>query len=289
MNGAVRNPSVILDYIDHEIEHSYDTFSPEIRAKLVDTARRQFSYQISFEDSRKMFVHYGANDVLPRRIRQILEVTDIPLPPPTEQHGPAIPKGSRRKSYPWTDAEDIRLLVAVSRFGAKDWRLIAEFVGAGRNSSQCNQRWCRALDPSISHKSWTEADDYKLMRAVEVLGKASWCQVAKIMTGRTDLQCRYRYLQLVKANDGAEKEEPKENQQLPVDLQTEHVVMNRRNSISIAMFAFDLDKMQKALPTCAKETMLPYYLESSLTPRTDPTQQYLHRLPPLLCSRVPKK
>jgi hypothetical protein len=35
--------------------------------------------------------------------------------------------------------------------------------------------------------------------------------------------------------------------------------------------------------------MLPYYLESSLEPRTDPTQQCLHRVPPLLFPRKPKR
>jgi hypothetical protein len=34
--------------------------------------------------------------------------------------------------------------------------------------------------------------------------------------------------------------------------------------------------------------MLPYYLESSLTPREDGAQECLHRVPPLLFCRKPK-
>ena len=291
MNDEARNPTVILDYISHEIAHSYDNFPPEVRAQLSEIARRQLARRISFEEAAQLFMQHCAGDALPHKIKQILEVSDVPLPPPADQQGPAVPKGTRRKSYPWTDAEDTRLLVAVSRFGAKDWRLIAEFVGAGRNSSQCNQRWCRALDPSISHKSWTEADDAKLMRAVEVLGKASWCQVAKIMTGRTDLQCRYRYLQLVKATDqgggaGAEKGEPQQN---TAEADMEMVMLRRRNSISIARFTIDLDEMEKMGHTDPKAAMIPYYLHSTLEPRADAGGRYLHRVPPLLCSRVAKK
>lgn len=288
MNDEARNPSVILDYIAHEIEHSYDNFSPEVRAKLSETARSQFARHIPFDQAVHVFVQHGAGDSLPYKIKQILEVSDVPLPPPPDQQGAAVPKGTRRKSYPWTDAEDTRLLVAVSRFGAKDWRLIAEFVGAGRNSSQCNQRWCRALDPSISHKAWTEADDAKLMRAVEVLGKASWCQVAKIMTGRTDLQCRYRYLQLVKATDQGvgEKGDPPQNS---AEADMEMMMIQRRNSISIARFTIDLDEMERMGHKDAKSAMLPYYLESTFSPRPDGGGRYLHRVPPLLCSRVAKK
>jgi hypothetical protein len=54
----------------------------------------------------------------------------------------------------------------------------------------------------------------------------------------------------------------------------------RRNSISIAPCS-EMDSL-KAVPSVP---MLPYYLESSLEPRNDPTQQYLHRVPPLLFPR----
>ena len=287
MNDEIRQPSVILDYISHEIEHSYDNFAPEVRAKLTEIARSQLVRRISFEEAVHLFMQHCAGDSLPHKIKQILEVSDVPLPPPADQHTAAVPKGTRRKSYPWTDAEDTRLLVAVSRFGAKDWRLIAEFVGAGRNSSQCNQRWCRALDPSISHKAWSDQDDAKLMRAVEVLGKASWCQVAKIMTGRTDLQCRYRYLQLVKATDHASGEKPEAQNNGDTDIDI--MQMRRRNSISIARFTIDLSEMEKMGQADTQSTRLPYYLGSSFLPRDDPAGRYLHRLPPLLCSRSSKK
>jgi hypothetical protein len=181
--------------------------------------------------------------------------------------------------------EDFRLLVAVGRFGAKDWRRISSFLGAGRRPSQCNQRWCRAIDPAISHRPWASEEDQKLLRAVEVLGTTSWCQIAKIVSGRTDLQCRYRYLQLVKRTAVPEKAEvepvvePTTVPPPPVE-----IARKRRNSISIAPFT-DLDSLKPAPAV----PMLPYYLESSLAPRNDPTHEYLHRVPPLLFLRKPDK
>jgi hypothetical protein len=191
--------------------------------------------------------------------------------------------GTRRKSYPWNDSEDLRLLVAVARFGAKDWRSIASFVGSGRTSSQCNQRWCRALDPAILHKPWTEADDRKLMRSVEVLGKASWCQIAKIMCGRTDLQCRYRYLQLAKTSETEKTAEP------PVPAPNlDDISKKRRNSISIASFTSDAE-IEKIVARPPSTIQLPHFLESSFRPREDQKPEYLHRLPPLLFPRCYKK
>jgi hypothetical protein len=290
MSGRIGpNISVVYNYIDHELEATFAGFPIDVSGQLSDAAKQFLNRQISYQTAQEIFRCHNAGVSILNKIQQILITTDIPLPAPADPN-PASPKGSRRKSYPWTDAEDIRLLVAVSRYGAKDWRLIAEFVGAGRTSAQCNQRWCRALDPEISRKPWNDSDDQRLLRAVEVLGKASWCQVAKIMTGRTDLQCRYHYLQLAKITEVAEKIETETAIPDPVPTappNVDQVAKKRRNSISIALFTgeMNLDKLTAPPPF----QMLPYYLESSLTPRDDPNQQYLHRVPPLLFARPSKK
>jgi hypothetical protein len=281
--GIFSNPSVLYHFIDHEVERSLSILPPEIQLQLSETTKRYLSGQIPLQSAQDEFMRVSANPQLLNRVHQILTAGDAPLPPP-----PAPPafsgRGSRRKTIPWSESEDLRLLVAVGRFGPKDWRKIAQFVGAGRTSAQCNQRWFRALDPAISHKPWTDVDDQQLLRAVEVLGKASWCQVAKILSGRTDLQCRYRYLQIVKVTEVSEKiEEPIPEPAAPVPID---FAKHRRNSISIALFTgeLDLDNL-KSIPSLPR---LPYYLESSLTPRDDRNQQYLHRVPPILFTRPSK-
>jgi hypothetical protein len=226
-----------------------------------------------------------AGDILIRKVEHGHEITDTPLPALPDPRIGFNPRGSRRKSYPWTDRENLRLLVAVARYGARDWRSIAAFVGAGRSSNQCNQRWCRALDPSIQHKPWSETDDQKLLRTVDVLGKASWSQIAKIITGRTDLQCRYRYLQLAKATETLEKPA---DPAPPEAGNLEEIAKKRRNSISIASLTNDVD-IEKLSARPPGFVQLPHFFESSLTPRNDPNPHYLHRLPPLLFPGTARK
>lgn len=116
---------------------------------------------------------------------------------------------TRKKAAVWTEEEDLRLLTAVSRFGNHDWRMISAFVGSGRTSSQCNQRWTRALNPSISHHPWTPQEDQKLFDLVSQMGECGWRKIASYLNGRTDLQCRHRYLQMKRTK---EKEIQKENE-----------------------------------------------------------------------------
>jgi hypothetical protein len=277
MLRSAPNVTIIFDFIDHEIDRLFANFPTEVREQFSSSTKLFFRGEQSFDDTQQLFFRNCAGDLLLRKVQDILKVTDSPLPPPSAQR--IASAGTRRKSYPWNDSEDLRLLVAVARYGAKDWRSIASFVGSGRTSSQCNQRWCRALDPAIIHKPWTETDDKRLLRAVEVLGKTSWCQIAKIMCGRTDLQCRYRYLQIAKES---------ESEKVAAEPNLEEVAKKRRNSISIASFTSDAE-IEKIMARPPSSIQLPHFLESSFRPRDDQNPKYLHRLPPLLFPRCKKK
>jgi hypothetical protein len=190
---------------------------------------------------------------------------------------------NRKKSLPWTATEDDRLVVAVNRYGARDWRKIAEYVGISRTSSQCNQRWCRALDPSITRAPWTPEEDQHLLRAVEIFGPTSWCQVNKVLRGRTDLQCRYRYVQLRRMPKADEICQAKDSGDV-IGVGQVAERHPRRNSISIAPFAPDV---MHAAPD-AQFQMLPDYLEASMKPRdtTSSDASYLHRVPPIMFPRA---
>jgi hypothetical protein len=274
------NPVVLDQYVDQELSRLLDQAPESVLPPLSDCVKRLFRGQITLDDAFRAFQPFPVAIPLLLQVQQMLEMSDSPLPGLGE---PAAPGKPRRKSYPWTLAEDLRLLVAVARFGAKDWRWISSFLGAGRSSSQCNQRWCRALDPAISHRPWEEGEDQKLLRAVEVLGKASWCQIAKIMSGRTDLQCRYRYLQLAKVSETEKTAEPPA---APPNL--DDISKKRRNSISIASFTNSVE-IEKIVARPPSTIQLPHFLESSFRPREDQNPQYLHRLPPLLFPRCYRK
>jgi myb-related protein len=56
------------------------------------------------------------------------------------------------------------------------------------------------LDPAITKGRWTAEEDSKLLAVIRKYGSRNWVQVAREMKNRTDVQCRHRYLQLVKAH-----------------------------------------------------------------------------------------
>ena len=103
-----------------------------------------------------------------------------------------------KKTRPWTISEDNKLLAGILKYGIDQWEDISEFVGNGRSKPQCTQRWIRALDPKISRKKWTDAENKKLLQLIEKHGDKKWTLIASEMGNRTDVQCRYRGKQLQK-------------------------------------------------------------------------------------------
>jgi hypothetical protein len=106
-----------------------------------------------------------------------------------------LPVALRRRTRPWTAAEDQRLLGGIARFGVDSWQNVATFVGSGRNRAQCSQRWSRGLNPRISKKVWTPDEESQLEALVKEHGEKSWAKIASIMGNRSDVQCRYHYRQ----------------------------------------------------------------------------------------------
>jgi hypothetical protein len=127
------------------------------------------------------------------RLKEILEVSDHPLP----DHR-SFPENHHRKRHHWSAAEDTRLIAGMHKFGMDNWGIVAQYVGNNRTRSECSQRWQRGLDPRISRSQWTPEDDGKLCKLVGELGKKSWVRVSAAMGNRSDVQCRYRYQQMLK-------------------------------------------------------------------------------------------
>jgi hypothetical protein len=125
----------------------------------------------------------------------ILEVPEEPLPGNSEE----IVEGClRHKTKQWTAVEDARLLAGIRKHGLENWSSVARFVGSGRSRSQCSQRWQRGLDPRISRSPWTAREDTILRSLVAQYGEKSWIRVSTELWNRSDVQCRYRYMQLQK-------------------------------------------------------------------------------------------
>jgi myb proto-oncogene protein len=102
---------------------------------------------------------------------------------------PAIWKNTGK----WKPEEDAKLIEAVQKHD-KDWVSVAAMV-PDRTNRQCRQRWTQALDPAIGKKAGQSKpeEDAKLTEAVQKHGK-KWVAVAKLVPGRTNIQCRQRWI-----------------------------------------------------------------------------------------------
>lgn len=90
---------------------------------------------------------------------------NVPSPPPLDvgeggdcgSRDDAAAGGRARKQRvkgPWSPEEDAILSELVSKFGARNWSLIARGI-AGRSGKSCRLRWCNQLDPAVKRKPFT--------------------------------------------------------------------------------------------------------------------------------------
>ena len=167
---------------DHEKETIKESFNDYINGRI--------DYQKCSQIVREISGSSGPVD----RIKEILEAPNEPLPVRVQVED----DGLRKKTQQWSKVEDIRLIAALHRYGADNWSLVATFVGNNRTRSQCSQRWFRGLDPRISRSHWSKEEEEKLLQLIEIYGDKSWIKVAGELGNRSDVQCRYHYLQLQK-------------------------------------------------------------------------------------------
>ncbi|KAF8803849.1 hypothetical protein BYT27DRAFT_7108914, partial [Phlegmacium glaucopus] len=100
--------------------------------------------------------------------------------------------GLPRQRHSWTTDQDQRLIDSVKSCGISNWQLVARNVSPHATASQCQNRWCKSLDPALQRGNWTEEEDDRLRKAVAGYG-SSWIQVASAIPGRTNDQCRERW------------------------------------------------------------------------------------------------
>ncbi|ESP04994.1 hypothetical protein LOTGIDRAFT_156241 [Lottia gigantea] len=101
------------------------------------------------------------------------------------------------KHSKWTPEEDVRLMLAVKLLGSKDWTSCSKYIPQ-RNASQCRERYCNYLDPSLKlGKPFSYQEDKRLLQLVKEFGAGCWSKMVPYMPGRTDhhLLTRYKKLQ----------------------------------------------------------------------------------------------
>ncbi|NXB04081.1 SNPC4 protein, partial [Cnemophilus loriae] len=100
------------------------------------------------------------------------------------------------KRKEWTKDEDQMLLELVQemRLGSHiPYKKIAYYM-EGRDSAQLIYRWTKSVDPSLKKGPWTPEEDAMLMAAVKKYGEKDWYKIRTEVPGRSDAQCRDRYL-----------------------------------------------------------------------------------------------
>ncbi|NXG58956.1 SNPC4 protein, partial [Hemiprocne comata] len=103
-------------------------------------------------------------------------------------------KDLKRKE--WTKDEDQMLLELVQemRVGSHiPYKKIAYYM-EGRDSAQLIYRWTKSVDPSLKKGPWTPEEDAMLLAAVRKYRERNWYKIRTEVPGRSDAQCRDRYL-----------------------------------------------------------------------------------------------
>ncbi|GLT63532.1 hypothetical protein SLA2020_360910 [Shorea laevis] len=94
----------------------------------------------------------------------------------------------------WTEEEDDKLRLAVEAFGERDWQSVASAL-TGRTGTQCSNRWKKSLHPSRQRVGrWSADEDKHLKVAVMLFGPKNWKKIAEFVPGRTQVQCRERWV-----------------------------------------------------------------------------------------------
>ncbi|NXG70782.1 SNPC4 protein, partial [Baryphthengus martii] len=130
-------------------------------------------------------------------------------------------KDLKRKE--WTKSEDQMLLELVQemRVGSHiPYKKIAYYM-EGRDSAQLIYRWTKSVDPSLKKGPWTPEEDAMLLAAVRKYGERDWYKIRTEVPGRSDAQCRDRYLKALHCDVKKGKWSLEEEEQL-IELVQKH-------------------------------------------------------------------
>ncbi|KAM7280757.1 hypothetical protein ACFE04_007891 [Oxalis oulophora] len=93
----------------------------------------------------------------------------------------------------WTPEEDEQLRAAVNTYGEKNWSDVASVLKR-RTGPQCSNRWNKSLHVEKKGR-WTMDEIKRLKVAVILLGPKNWNVIAQYVPGRSQAQCRERWVE----------------------------------------------------------------------------------------------
>ncbi|KAF2654188.1 hypothetical protein K491DRAFT_717360 [Lophiostoma macrostomum CBS 122681] len=96
----------------------------------------------------------------------------------------------------WSDTEDERLKVAVTKHGPR-WTSVAAEVGT-RNGEQCAKRWNDYVNPDLDHSPWSLQEDQRLLPIVALYGH-NWKHISEnFLPTRAPLAIKNRFALLMR-------------------------------------------------------------------------------------------
>jgi myb proto-oncogene protein len=110
---------------------------------------------------------------------------------------PSHPNSKNTRRRPWAHEEDQAITELVSRLGTKQWtavsdQLEAAFGISGRTGKQCRERWHNHLDPAITKRNWSVAEELTLFESHQSLGN-KWADISNLLPGRSDNSIKNHY------------------------------------------------------------------------------------------------
>jgi hypothetical protein len=214
----------LVDVILASFSQPPNSMPPDVSRKLTSGIesylRKESSYGQLLAEVSQYVTEIGPIE----KLRNIVEMSSDPIAAPILQMPGA---GNRRPARVWTAHEDNRLLAGILKFGIENWTPISKFVGNGRTRTQCSQRWYRGLNPVISKDHWSPEEEGRLLSLIETYGVTTWTEVARKLGGRSDVQCRYRYQQILKRTRLVATDEGWEDGTIAPSIPLQPVVMMR--------------------------------------------------------------
>ncbi|XP_073455760.1 snRNA-activating protein complex subunit 4 isoform X2 [Aquarana catesbeiana] len=103
-------------------------------------------------------------------------------------------KAFKRSEFTKEEDEMLKHFVQRMRVGEHiPYKKISYFM-EGRDGLQLLYRWTKCLDPSLRKGPWTKEEDEMLLKAVAKYGERNWYKIRFEVPGRSDVQCRERYV-----------------------------------------------------------------------------------------------
>ncbi|XP_020552227.1 transcription factor MYB48 isoform X3 [Sesamum indicum] len=86
---------------------------------------------------------------------------------------------------PWTEQEDVQLVLYVNLFGDRRWDFIAKVSGLKRTGKSCRLRWVNYLHPGLKRGKMTPHEERLVLELHSKYGNR-WSRIARKLPGRTD-------------------------------------------------------------------------------------------------------